>query len=67
MNMKRISLAAAVALVSTVAFAQGNAVSGNSQAGAPKTNAGDNMNNSAYDKTFAEGCQYARRGDCWRR
>lgn len=50
MNMKCISLAAAVALVSTAAFAQGNAASGNSQAGSPKTNAGDNMSNSATTK-----------------
>ena len=46
MNMKCISLAAAVALASTAAVAQGNAAGGSSQARAPKTNAGDNMNNS---------------------
>ena len=50
MNMKCISLAAAVALASTAAVAQGNAAGGSSEAGAPKTNAGDNMNNSATTK-----------------
>jgi uncharacterized protein YdeI (BOF family) len=50
MNMKSISLAAAVALASTAAFAQANAAGGSSKAGAPKTNAGDNMNNSATSK-----------------
>ena len=33
MNMKWISLAAALALASTAAFAQGNAAGGSSQAG----------------------------------
>jgi len=50
MKMKCISLAAAVVLASTAAFAQGNAAGGSSQAGTPKTNAGDNMNNSATTK-----------------
>ena len=43
MKMKCISLAAAVVLASTAAFARGNAAGGSSQAGTPKTNAGDNM------------------------
>jgi hypothetical protein len=50
MNMKCISLAAAVVLASTAAFVQGNAAGGNSQAGGPKTNAGDNMNNNSTTK-----------------
>jgi hypothetical protein len=50
MNMKCISLAAAVALASTAAVAQGNAAGGSSQVGAPKTNTGDNMNNGIATK-----------------
>ena len=52
MNMKCISLAAALALVSTAALAQGNAAGNNAQTGGPasKATAGDNMNNSTTTK-----------------
>jgi hypothetical protein len=48
MKMKSISPAAALALASTAALAQGNAAGGSSQADGPasKSIAGDDMNNS---------------------
>ena len=48
MKMKSISLAAALALASTVALAQGNAPGGGSQVGEPASNAtaGNDTNNS---------------------
>jgi len=55
MKMKSISLAAALALASTAALAQGNAASGGSQAGGPasKPTAGNDTNNSTTDRGAA--------------
>lgn len=52
MNMKCISLAAALALVSTATLAQGNAAGSSAQTGGPasKATAGDNMNKSTTTK-----------------
>jgi hypothetical protein len=54
MKMKSISLAAALALASTTALAQGNAA-GSSQAGGPasKPTAGNDTNNSTTDRGAA--------------
>jgi hypothetical protein len=52
MNMKCMSLAPILALISTAALAQGNAPGSSAQTGgsAPKATAGDNMNNGTTTK-----------------
>ena len=62
MNVKCTSLGAAVALASSAAVALGNAAGGSSQAGAPKTNAGDNMNNRTATKPSPKDASTKARG-----